>query len=335
MTTKILVLGVLALVSSGLGVINSNLLVVSLQQGKVLSGLSEFSLLHTLSNVPVDKGPLGVHEIELVVKSGPCLSNSGGVGEHAHSSGWLGHVGTRGNGGFLVVDTNLETSGAPVDELDGPLGLDVANGSVDVLGDDITPVEQTTCHVLSVSGIALHHLVGWLETGSSNFVNRLLLVVGLLSAHDRSIGGQREVDPGVGHQVGLELSQINVEGTIESEGSGDGGDDLTDQPVEVGVTRSLDVEVLSADIVDGLVVDHEGTVDVFEGGVGGEDGVVGLNDRGANRGGRVDGELELGLLAVVHAQPLGEEGGESGAGATAEGVEDEESLESGTLVSQF
>ena len=62
---------------------------------------------------------------------------------------------------------------------------------------------------------------------TSNLVDRLLLVVGLLSAHDRSIGGQREVDPGVGHQVGLELSQINVEGTIESEGSGDGGDDLT------------------------------------------------------------------------------------------------------------
>jgi len=302
--SNILIFGVLALVSSSLGVINSNLFVISLQKSKILSGLGKLSLLHTLTNVPVDKGPLGVHEIELVVKSGPSLSNSSSVGKHAHSSGWLGHISTRGNGGFLVVDTNLESSGAPVDELDGPLGLDVTNGSVDVLGDDITPVEQTTGHVLAVSGIALDHLVGWLETGSGNLVDRLLLVVGLLSAHDGSIGGQREVDPGVGHQVGLELGQINVEGTIESEGSGDGGDNLTNQPVEVGVAGSFDVQVLSADIVDGLVVDHEGTVNVFEGGVGGKDGVVGLNDRGADCWCGVDGELKLGLLAVVHTQPL-------------------------------
>jgi len=335
MTTKILVLGVLTLVSSSLGVINSNLLIISLKKGKVLPGLCELCFLHTLSDIPVDKGSLGVHEIKLVVKSGPGFSNSSGVGKHANSSRWLGHISTRGDGGFLVVDTNLETSWAPVDELDGPLGLDITNGSVDILGDYITPVEQTTGHVLSVSGIALHHLVRWLETGSGNLVDRLLLVVGLLSAHDGSIGRQREVDPGVGHQVGLELSQINVEGTIESERSGDGGNDLADKPVEVGVAGSLDIEVLSADIVDGLVVDHEGTVDVFKGSVSGEDCVVGLNDSGADCWCRVDGELEFGLLAVVHAQSLREEGGEAGAGATTERVEDEETLESGTLVSQF
>ena len=52
-------------------------------------------------------------------------------------------------------------------------------------------------------------------------------MVGLLSGDDGSVGHQREMDPGVGHQVSLELSQINVEGTVKSEGSGDGGDDLT------------------------------------------------------------------------------------------------------------
>ena len=38
------------------------------------------------------------------------------------------------------------------------------------------------------------------------------------------------MDTGVGHQVGLELSEINVEGAIESQGGGDGGNNLTDQP---------------------------------------------------------------------------------------------------------
>ena len=40
-----------------------------------------------------------------------------------------------------------------------------------------------------------------------------------------------------------------------------------------------------------LVIDHEGTVDVLEGGVGGEDSVVRLDDRVGHLGRRVDGYL--------------------------------------------
>merc|ERR1712048_338202 len=274
---KCLVL-LIVLLTLSLDAVNSDLLVVLLKGSKILSGLGELSLLHTLTDVPVDEGSLGVHQVKLVVKSGPGLSDGGGVGQHADSPLDLREVTTRDNSGRLVVDANLESSGAPVDELDGPLGLDGGDGSVDVLGDDITPVEQTARHVLAVSGVALDHLVGRLEAGVGDLSNGELLVVGLLSGDDGSVGHQREVDPGVGHQVGLELSQINVEGTIESKRSGDGGDDLSNQPVQVGVGRSLDVEVPSADVVDGLIVDHEGTVGVLQGGVGGQDGVVGLNN---------------------------------------------------------
>merc|ERR1719242_427160 len=68
---------------------------------------------------------------------------------------------------------------------------------------------------LTTSGIAFHHLVGWLEAGISYFRNRQLFMVSLLRANNRSIGGQREVDPGVGHQVGLELGQVHVEGSVK------------------------------------------------------------------------------------------------------------------------
>jgi len=74
---------------------------------------------------------------------------------------------------------------------------------------------------------------------------------------------------------------------------------LSDQSVQVLVVRSLDAEVAAADVVDGLVVDHEGAVRVLKGGVSGEDGVVGLDDRGGDLRSRVDTELELALLAVV------------------------------------
>ncbi len=78
------------------------------------------------------------------------------------------------------------------------------------------------------------------------------------------------MDSRVGHQVGLEFSNIDVEGTIESEGGSQGGDDLSDESVQVGVGGSLDVEVSSADIVDGLIVEHDGNISVFEEGVSGE-----------------------------------------------------------------
>lgn len=66
--------------------------------------------------------------------------------------------------------------------------------------------------------------------------------------------------------------------------------------------------------------------------MGGEDGVVGLNDRCGDLRGRVDTELELALLAVVDGQTLHEEGTETGTCATTERVEDEEALETGAVV---
>ena len=80
---------------------------------------------------------------------------------------------------------------------------------------------------------------------------------------------------------------------------------------------------------------HESTVGVLEGGMGGEDGVVGLDDSGGDLWGGVDGEFELGLLAVVDGESLHEEGGEARAGTTTEGVEDEETLETSALIGEL
>ena len=107
------------------------------------------------------------------------------------------------------------------------------------------------------------------------------------------------MDPGVGDQVGLELSDINVKGSVESQGGSEGRDDLGDQSVQVGVGGSLNVEVPPADVVNGLVVEHDGDVSVLKEGVGGQHGVVGLNNGGGYLGGWVDGEAELGLLSVI------------------------------------
>ena len=135
------------------------------------------------------------------------------------------------------------------------------------------------------------------------------------------------MDAGVGDQVGLEFRQVHVQGPIKSQGGRDGGHDLPDQTIKVGVRGPLDIQVAPTYVVDGFVVHHEGTVRMLQGRVGGQDGVVGLHHGRGHLGGRVDGKLQLGLLAVVHRQPLHEQGRKPRAGAAPETVEDEEALQ--------
>jgi len=86
------------------------------------------------------------------------------------------------------------------------------------------------------------------------------------------------MDSWVWDQVGLEFSDIDVEGTIESQRGSQRGDDLGNESVQVGVGWSFDIELSSADIVDSFVIKHNSDISVLEEGVSGQDGVVWLND---------------------------------------------------------
>jgi hypothetical protein len=85
------------------------------------------------------------------------------------------------------------------------------------------------------------------------------------------------VDARVWHKVGLELSKIDVEGTIEPKRGGDRGHDLGDETVEVGVGWALNVEIAAADIVERLVVEHDGHISVLKKRVDTEHSVVRLH----------------------------------------------------------
>jgi hypothetical protein len=142
------------------------------------------------------------------------------------------------------------------------------------------------------------------------------------------------VDTGERDQVGLELVQVDVQGTIEPQRGGDGRDDLGDKTVEVLVAWPGNVQIPAADVEHGFVVNQEGAVRVLDGAVGGEDGVVGLNHGRRQAGRWVHGELELALLAVVGREALEEQSAEAGTGAAAEGVEDQEALQGVAVVCQ-
>ena len=143
------------------------------------------------------------------------------------------------------------------------------------------------------------------------------------------------MDSWVWDQVGLEFSNINVKGTIESEGGSEGGDNLSDESVQVGVGWSLNIEVSSADIVDSLVIKDNGNISVLQKGVSGEHGVVWLDNGSGDLWGWVDGETELGFLTVINGKSLEEKGSESGTGSSTDGVEDEETLETCALIGEL
>lgn len=123
-----------------------NLFVILFKCGKILTRFRELALLHTFTDVPVDKSTLGVEEIEFVVETAPRGRDSRRVRQHTHATRHLSEVTTRDVSGWLVADTELEASGAPIHELNGPASLDNADSRVDVLGNDITTVEQCTGH---------------------------------------------------------------------------------------------------------------------------------------------------------------------------------------------
>merc|ERR1719262_587848 len=320
------------LLAFAIGGLGADLLVVLLEGGKVLTGLGELTFLHTLTDVPVDERTLGVHKVELVVDTGQSLGHSSGVGNHGTGAHDLGKVAAGHDSGWLVVDATLEAGGTPVDELDGALRLDGGDSGVHVLGDDITTVHQADSHVFTVTGVTLGEHGGGLEHRVGDLAHGQLLVVRLLSRDDRRVRRKHEVDTRVGHQVGLELGDVHVQGAIETQGGSQRGRDLRDDAVQVGVGRALNVEAAAAHIIDGLVVQAEGHISVLQQGVGGKHVIVRLDDSSGGLRGWGHGVRQLGLFAVVDGQTLQKKGAKTGAGTSASGVVDEETLQTSAVV---
>lgn len=144
----------------------------------------------------------------------------GPIWKNLHGTVDLGEIAIRHLLRRLEADTQLEASRTPVDELDGALGLEGGDSSVGILGHDITTVQQASSHVLAISGVTLDHLVVRLKAGHSHLLNRVGLVGSLGSGNNGSVGDKREVNTWVRHQVGLELVQVDVQGAIEAQRSG-------------------------------------------------------------------------------------------------------------------
>ena len=87
------------------------------------------------------------------------------------------------------------------------------------------------------------------------------------------------MNSGVRDKIGLELSNIDIKGTIETKGSSKRRHNLTNKSVKVGVGRSLDIKGSSAHIVKGFVIQTESTVSMLQKGMGRKYVVVWFDDR--------------------------------------------------------
>jgi hypothetical protein len=92
-----------------------------------------------------------------MINSGENFSDSSRVGDHAYSSHDFSEITTWDNSWRLVVNTTFETGWAPINELDGSLGFDGSNGSVNILWYNITSVHHTTSHIFTVSWVTFGH----------------------------------------------------------------------------------------------------------------------------------------------------------------------------------
>lgn len=176
----------------------------------------------------------------------------------------------------------LKSGRTPINELYGTFCFDGSNGRIDVFGHYVSSVQKTARHVLSMSWIAFNHLVCGLKACICDLSNSQLLVICLLRRYHWSVSYQGKVNPWIRNEVGLEFGQVDIQCTVESQGSCDGGYYLADKSVKIRICWSLDVQVASTDVIDGLVVHHESTVRVLQSGMGSKNGIVRLYDGGRN-----------------------------------------------------
>ena len=115
-------------------------------------------------------------------------------------------------------------------------------------------------------------------------------MISLFSRDNGGIWWQHEVDSWIWDQVGLEFSNINIQSSIESQWGGQWWDNLGNQSVQVGVSGSFNIQVSSADIINGFIVQHNADISVFQKRMSGQDGVIWFNNGSWDLGRWIDGE---------------------------------------------
>lgn len=110
---------------------------------------------------------------------------------------------------------------------------------------------------------------------------------------------------------------------------------LRDKAIEIGVRGTLDIKRPPADVVDGLIVEQHRHIGVLKQRMGRENTVVRLHNRSRNLRRRVHSETQLGFLSIIDRKPLQKQRPETRPGTATNGIEDQEPLKPGTVISEL
>ena len=142
------------------------------------------------------------------------------------------------------------------------------------------------------------------------------------------------MDSWIWDQVSLEFNDINVQGAIKSQWGIKRGNDLRNESVQVGVGWSLNVEVSSADFIDGYGLKHNSNISVFQKGESWDDEFVSLNDGSWDLWGWRDGEDEF-WFSIVDWESFLKVRSQIWTCFTSDWIEHQETLKTSTVVSEL
>ena len=147
--------------------------------------------------LPVHKCTFCKHQVKLFIHFSPCILDCGGIVQAAYGTMHLGQISAGYNGGRLVIDTNFEACGTPVNKLHCFLRFDLSNRHIYILGCNlkrnltrvtleitdmyysayISSIQKAYSHVFSCTWVTLDHLVFWIKAGLCDLWDRHFLVV--------------------------------------------------------------------------------------------------------------------------------------------------------------
>ena len=234
-----------------------------------------------------------------------------------------------------MVDSTLESSWTPINELHSTLGLNCCNCLVNILWNNISSVHQTCRHVSSMGWITLGHHTWRLKNTVGNLSNRKWFMECLFSRDNWRIRSQHKVNSRVWYQVSLEFSNINIKGSIESKGCSEGWNNLSNKSVQVSVSWSLNIQFSLAHIIKCFIVKTECNISMLQKSMGWENRVIWLNYGGRNFRRRGNSKWQLGLSTVINGETFKKKGSETRSSSSSSSMEYQESLKTSTLIRQF
>ena len=288
--------------------------------GHVRTSFIEFDGFETFVDVPVDEGTASVHLLELGVDAGEEFAEGGGVTDEGSS-----HLETAW---WDVGDGGLDVGWDPFDEVGGVASLDVKHLLVDFFRGHAAAEVSGDGEVDTTAWVAgSHHVLVVEELGGELWDGESAVLLGAAGG-EWSEADDEEVKTWEWNKVDGELAEVGVELTWEAEGAGGAGHDHGDEVVKIAIGWGGELEGTEADIVEGFVIDAEDFISGFDELVDGEGAVVWLDDGVRNLWRWDDGVGGEDTIWVLFTELVEEEGTETSASATTEGVNELEALES-------